>query len=230
MVVGNGLVATAFDYYYSSDEILIYASGISNSKSGKIADYHREREMFLKYVHENKKKTIVYFSTTSINDPELKNTPYVLHKKEMEELVKMNSGRYQIFRLSNLAGKSGNKNTILNFFNENISLGIPFECWKNAERNIIDIDDVFEVINYILNHKLYENEIVNIANIHNYPVTYIINQLEIFHNKSAKMIMVDKGTPFTINVEKMVFLANILNLKFNENYFPELLKKYFSVE
>src|SRR6476659_9153689 len=121
MVIGNGLVAKAFYSYKKKDEFLIFASGVSNSKSSTGQDYQREKELCADTLREHMDKTFVYFSTCSIEDPDLKSTDYIKHKLDMENLIKQGSNHYYIFRLSNLAGFSRNKNTVLNFFNDHIS-------------------------------------------------------------------------------------------------------------
>jgi nucleoside-diphosphate-sugar epimerase len=113
MIVGNGLIAKAFyDNYANRDDVLIFASGVSNSSNIDPKEFIREKTLLKSFLTERKK--IVYFSTCSIEDPSLENSPYILHKLEMEELVK-GVNDYLIFRLPQLAGKTDNPNTLLNF-------------------------------------------------------------------------------------------------------------------
>ncbi len=41
MVIGNGLVARSFDSYAQDDRFLIFASGVSNSKSSTDEDFKK---------------------------------------------------------------------------------------------------------------------------------------------------------------------------------------------
>jgi nucleoside-diphosphate-sugar epimerase len=227
MVVGNGLLAKAFNSYSGKDEFLIFASGVSNSKTSTGQDYQKEKQLCAGLLLEHPDKIFVYFSTCSIEDPDLKTTGYIKHKLEMENLIKQGSGHYYIFRLSNLAGFSRNKNTVLNFFNDHISYDLPFECWKNAERNIIDVEDVYRVADYIMKNKIRVNHITNIANVRNYTVPYIVRCIESFHQKKAMMTEKEKGVPFKIDVSDILPVCEELNIRFGNDYLPELLKKYY---
>ena len=228
MVIGNGLVAKAFKQYESNSEFLIFASGVSNSKSGLHEDYHKESILLENTLTLYPDKVFVYFSTTSIKDPDLADTSYVRHKIEMEELIKVRADKFQLFRLSNLAGHSKNKHTVLNFFSHQILNGLPFECWKNAERNIIDVKDVFRIADYILQKGAGINQTINIANSRNYKVPYIVHCIELFYGKKSIATEKEKGMSFNINVSDILPVIELLNIRFGKNYLPELLRKYYS--
>ena len=228
MVIGNGLVAKAFMDYAWNEEFLIFASGVSNSKSSQVQDYNKEKDLVERILAVNQDKTWVYFSTCSILDPDLQTTDYTIHKREMEDMIKQRINRYHIFRLSNLAGFSGNPNTVLNFFSHRIKNGLPFEYWKNAERNIIDVEDVYKIADYFLQKKLRINQTINIANSWNYTVPYIVHCFESFYHKKAIALEKEKGKHYFIQVSEMLPVSNLLDIQFGENYLPELLLKYYS--
>jgi hypothetical protein len=48
MVIGNGMVATKFESFKTNDEHIIFASGVSNSKSSDSSAYKRESELLQK--------------------------------------------------------------------------------------------------------------------------------------------------------------------------------------
>jgi nucleoside-diphosphate-sugar epimerase len=228
MVIGNGLVAKAFKEYGSSEDYLIFASGVSNSKSGLHEDYQKEKALLENTLTRHPDKLFVYFSTCSIMDPDLAGTLYIRHKIEMEKLIRDRANQFLVFRLSNLAGHSKNRHTVLNFFNHQILHDLPFECWKNAERNIIDVEDVFRIAGYFLQKKIRMNDTINIANTGNYTVPYIVHSIELFHGKSAVIIEKEKGLPFKINVSDMLPVTELLGIRFGDNYLHELLRKYYS--
>ncbi|HEY4876424.1 MAG TPA: NAD-dependent epimerase/dehydratase family protein [Puia sp.] len=227
MVIGNGLIAKIFQGYKSKNDFLIFASGVSDSKSGDKNDFYREYNLLLKSIRENFGKKIVYFSTSSIFDADLKETPYVKHKMSLENLIRENTSSYTIFRLSNLAGFSNNPNTILNFFYFHIVNGRHFDLWKNSERNIIDVEDAYRVMDYALQNNLFENEIVNIANKNNYPVNYIVNTIETFVNLKAIFTKKEKGAKISIDISTVKPLFELLKIEFEENYLSRLLVKYY---
>ena len=98
MIIGNGLIASAFKLTLSENsDVIVFASGVSNSGEARSEAFLRERKLLveaLKY-----KKYILYFSTCSMHDLFLKDTPYVTHKMEMESLVRTAS-EYSIELLS----------------------------------------------------------------------------------------------------------------------------------
>jgi nucleoside-diphosphate-sugar epimerase len=227
MIIGNGLIAKSFQTYKTKNDFLIFASGVSDSKSDNESDFKREHDLLSESISNNPETKIVYFSTSSVFDNDLKETPYAKHKIALENLIKQNASRYNIFRLSNLAGFANNPNTILNFFYFHIVQGRHFDLWKNSERNIIDIEDVYRVINHALENNLFENEIVNIANTNNYPVNYIVNTIEVFVNKKAIFTKKEKGAKLSIDVSRVKPLFELLKIEFEENYLSRLLVKYY---
>src|SRR4051812_15129296 len=116
MIIGNGLVAGGFKQYRKDKRCLIFASGVSNSTNSDSNAFCREQLLLEEMINTHGNKTFVYFSTCSVYDPSMQNSPYVLHKLSMEAIIKRRHNNYHIFRISNLAGQSGNPHTFLNFF------------------------------------------------------------------------------------------------------------------
>jgi nucleoside-diphosphate-sugar epimerase len=228
MVIGNGLVARSFEKYAQDDRFLIFASGVSNSKSSTDEDFRREEDLLRQQMEAHAGKILVYFSTTSVDDPALQHTAYVQHKLNMEALIRTNVNKYAIFRLSNLAGRSGNPNTILNYFYQHISQGIPFQLWQRSERNIIDVEDVFRIADYLLQHQLAVNRTLNIANTESYPVSYIVQSIEDFCGRKGIYTMEDKGGPVTIDTQAIADICRQLDIHFREGYLPGILQKYYA--
>lgn len=104
MVIGNGMIAKRFSSYQDNDKFILFASGVSNSKNIDLSEYNRETELLKKTVTENPGKTLVYFSTCSIYDPEEQTGLYVRHKIEKEDYIRQYADRYFIFRVSNIVG------------------------------------------------------------------------------------------------------------------------------
>ncbi|MFN5841955.1 MAG: hypothetical protein ACK45G_01855, partial [Bacteroidota bacterium] len=67
MIVGSGLLANAFSSFRSVDDMVIFASGVSNSTSTDRNQYDREVELLRKYI--NRQAKLIYFSTVSVFDP-----------------------------------------------------------------------------------------------------------------------------------------------------------------
>ena len=153
MVVGNGMLATRFMDYREDDETIIFASGVSNSKDTIEQHFFREFELLKNTVTDHPEKTLVYFSTCSIEDADSQNAAYVIHKKAIELFIRENVSNYYLLRVSNVAGTSNNPYTLLNYFVYNILQNHPFSVWKNACRNIIGIDDMHEIAGCIIGKK-----------------------------------------------------------------------------
>jgi len=228
MVIGNGMVAKKFEAYKTKEEIIIFASGVSNSKNTDAVAFDREYDFLTQTVQSNANKQIVYFSTCSILDPGESESAYVQHKERIENFLQQSASRYHIFRVSNLVGHSTNKNTVLNFFYHHIKEGINFEVWTNATRNIIDIDDMFLLVDHILQQQLFPNQVINIANPATYTATEIVKALELNTGLTAHAIPIQKGIPFSIDISLILPLIDTLKLPFGETYLADLIKKYYA--
>jgi nucleoside-diphosphate-sugar epimerase len=227
MVIGNGMIAERFMNYKNDKDIIIFASGVSNSKDTIEQNFLREFKLLDQTIKDYPGNTLVYFSTCSIQDNDLASSPYVIHKKNIEEFIKQNVAGYYLFRVSNLAGVSNNPYTLLNYFIFNILRGHPLTVWKNPNRNIIGIDDMYSIAEYVLHEKKNMNTTINIANPENYPVPYIIKSIEEHLNKKAICNEIDKGDNYKIDVSLIEPVISKLNIQFNDNYFASLLKKYY---
>jgi len=226
MVIGRGLLGTAFQRYAGDEQILLFCSGVSNSGCTSHTEFEREQHLLEEALRIHSEKVFVYFSTCSVYDPTLCDRPYVLHKLKMEQLVRQHTD-HLILRLSNLVGRTDNPYTILNYFYKAIDSGIPFELWQYAERNLIDIEDVLLVCDFVLKQKLFINQTLQIANPISYPVTAICLELEKHLNKKGHYILVGKGAGFHIPLNDVLPLFEQVKLVFPPNYLKKLLNKYY---
>ena len=230
MVAGSGLVAGGFKKYADNNHVLIFASGVSNSANINIAEFEREKTLLKNALGTHQDKTFVYLSTCSVYDASLQNSAYVMHKLAMEAMIREEHGDYHIFRVSNLAGKTNNPHTVLNFFHRHIVSGTFFYVWKNASRNIIDIDHAVAVCSYIIDEKKFRNEVTNVANPVNYPVAAIIEDLENISGKKGNFELVDKGSNPDINTYNVQQLFPLLHINFDKAYLTRTLKKYYNAD
>lgn len=227
MIIGNGMVAKGFQAYEKDNDVLVFASGVSNSANMDETQFLREKVLLQKIIQEHPKKKLVYFSTCSVYDVSLRSSPYVLHKLEMEAMIEQYHDHFAIFRVSNIAGKTENPHTVLNYFYTHIRDGLHFYLWKNAARNIIGMDDIFTICNVIIKENLFENDIINVANPVNYPVTEIVQAIEIYLGKKGDYTIIDKGDSPLINLSKMKSLPDTCQIEFGAHYLEKLFQKYF---
>lgn len=227
MVIGNGMLAKAFESYLDQEDFIIFASGVSDSTSTDTTAFEREIQLLTDTITNNKDKFFVYFSTCSIYDPSMQQSHYVQHKIKAEELIINQCPSFIIFRLTNPVGKTGNRHTVVNYFINHIAEKKEFTVWKNASRNILDIDDVYLVCNEILQKKLFICSIVNIANPQNYTVPFIVENIETYFNTRAHYSLIDTGGAPAIDTSAVNTLFTKFNINFDEHYLQKLLKKYF---
>lgn len=227
MVIGNGMIAKKFSPYADNNRWLVFASGVSHSMAISDEEFEREKNLLKLSIQSNPHKTLAYFSTCSIYDPSLQHSPYVMHKLQMEELIKNNAAAYLIFRVSNPVGLTNNHYTVLNYFVEHISTQTFFTVWQYASRNLIDLDDMYLLCNLIMQQGLWLNKIINIANPVNYPVTAIIESIETYLDKKGNFELAEKGNSPLIDTSDIQPLFIQLHIEFGNNYLPKLLQKYF---
>ena len=227
MIIGNGLIANVFRDYKGNDKYVIFASGVSDSTNMDESTFKREEQLLNEITTLYKEKIIIYFSTCSIYDTQTKSTPYVLHKLKMEELIIGKNINHLIFRVSNPIGFTKNTSTFFNYFIDKIKKDEQFELWNNSYRNIIDIEDMFKICDYIIKEKKYINSIINIANPKNYKIQTIITVIDKYFNKTSNYKIIEKGSEPIINTTTAEDVINILKIKINEEYIEKLLSKYF---
>lgn len=221
------MIANRFDAYRNEEAFLVFASGVSNSKDRVEQNFAREFDLLQRTVADLGNRILVYFSTCSVEDPDLSGTPYVIHKKGIEQFIRANAPRFYLFRVSNLGGTSNNPYTLLNHFVWNILAGQSFNVWRRAYRNIIDIDDMFAVADNLLRRRFRMNSVINIANPVNYPVPYIIKSIEKHLQKKAVYSEIDRGDDFPIDISLVRPLFEELSIRFGDDYLETILQKYY---
>jgi len=227
MVIGSGMLAQAFNQYSNNNEVLIFASGVSNSQERNHEAYQREKTLLKDNLEKFQKSSFVYFSTCSIEDPSMKESHYVNHKREMEDIIKQVHQDFYIFRLPQVVGKT-NSPTIIHFLYDKITTQEPFDIWVNSTRNLIDVHDIVKIVNFILRKSLYKNEIVNIASPFSINIQKIVTILERITNQESKYQLLNKGAAYTIDISKISPIISFTDIHFDENYIENIIKKYYS--
>jgi nucleoside-diphosphate-sugar epimerase len=228
MIIGNGLIANGFNFYKDNKRVLIFASGVSNSNENCELAFEKEKNL-LRQARESKglddDYLLVYFSTTSLLDPSQFNNYYVNHKKNMERVVK-DSDRFIIFRLPQIAGKSKNPNTLINFLYQKISSGEKFDLWLNAKRDIIDIEDTFKICHQIIEEGNHINKEINIGTGVARSIEDVVNCLEELTGKKALYEEKNLGSVFNCDHDLSIKTARKISLNFKNDYLIKTLKKY----
>lgn len=226
MLIGGGLIARSFWHYEDNREVLIFASGVSNSKQAGVEEFNRESRLIVELLEANPWKLFVYFGTCSIQDNDLNQTPYVVHKARMEELVRERAGEYLIFRLPQVIGKGGNKYSLTNFLYEHIKRGASFPLWENAVRYIVDVADVSTIVSHVIETEYFQNRIINIAS-RPYYVREIVNVIEQIVQRRAVFTAIQRGSNYRIDCTDIQALLDRLGIVFDQDYLYRTLSKYY---
>ena len=227
MVVGNGMIATAFNRFATDAGRLIFASGVSNSSTLQQEQFDREENLLRRNMAQHPDKQLIYFSTCSIYDASMQQSAYVKHKLAMEQCIQKQCNSYLIFRVSNPVGITRNPHTVLNYFVQHIKNGTAFSIWKNAERNLIDLSDMVKLCSHILLNTHTQNSMVNIANTGNYSVAQIVAAIEQHFHQKARATLLDTGSSPIIDTSFIEPMLATLGISFDKNYLHRLLQKYF---
>ncbi|WKS95144.1 NAD-dependent epimerase/dehydratase family protein [Riemerella columbina] len=225
MIVGNGLVAQLFKDT-DSDAMVFFASGVSNSLETDQQQFLREENLIRQTIAENRDKIFVYFSTCSVYDSSKTESPYVLHKLRMEQLIAEQCPHYMILRVSNVVGKGGNPNLLMNYLIRAVRAGETINVHTKATRNLIDAEDVKNItIQLIAERKL--NRIVNLAYLENYGIIEILQIIERQLDLSLNLNLIKTGAGYQIAIPDVerYFIENQLSNK--ERYISRMLERYY---
>ena len=209
MLVGSGLIASAFLDYKDNDDVIVIASGISNSKETDYKKYQREINMIGEFI--GTKSKVIYFSTISVFDESL-DSLYVNH---IEKMISSNFDNYLIFRLPIVIGKTGNNNTFINNIKGKIISDEIIYINNMSSIYIIDIDEIRRLLPDLINNK--NNEIINVVFDNKEFVFDVIQKIEILLGKEANKKIINNGFDFTIDP-----------LFYNEYDNNLILKKYIN--
>jgi len=225
VIIGRGLLATAFLSYSNNPNIVIFASGVSNSKNNEQSLFDREESLLRKTIESNKEKIIVYFSTCSIYDNSVNTTKYVYHKLKMENIIQENCSKFYIFRLPQVVGVT-NSPTLIPFLFDSIEKKKNMIISSNSTRNIIAIEDVSEIVSYIIENENNKNEIINVATPFNTNIIEIIKKIEEILKNRAIYEKEDCGIEQSIDISKIKNLNKYFKI-YNEKYVDDLLESYY---
>jgi len=108
VILGTGDLASVLP---ERDDLLFFASGVSNSGEIQESEYQREIDLLL---DQRRDAHIVYFSSLGVLDG---SSRYYQHKRDMEAMVKENFPVYTIVRLGNIDWGT-NPHTLINYLKE----------------------------------------------------------------------------------------------------------------
>lgn len=210
------------------EDVCIYAAGVSNSGCRDVHEFARERQRLDAALRQAQHvDCFVYFGTCSVADPEIHHTPYVLHKLAMEQLAATHP-RYLILRLPQVAGRTPNPHTLLNYLYAHIARSEAFQLWRHARRNIIDVDDVAAIARELIAAPDARRITVNIANPVSYAMTDIVESMARIVGKRAIYDPVERGSGYAIDTSAIASLLDKARVQFGDDYLETVIGKYYA--
>lgn len=225
-IFGHGLLANSFSNAAFNRPCLLLASGVSNSGEIRLSEFRREREVVIDAIAQNSNRHTIYLSSCSLY--QVKITPYIEHKMEMEELIASLAPSYSIFRLPQAVGAVRN-NTLISYFVENILDRQVVAIQKDAKRNLIGVDDVVRISELMVNYNHFDNSVINIASKNSAAVIDIFNEISGILGVDAHFDLVDGGECYDIPIDHLYASLNHGDPVFSDGYWRKVLSKYVPV-
>lgn len=224
MVLGSGLLGNSMSSFKTDDNILIFASGVSNSKEINKTEYLRELNLLKTFVGTEKK--LIYFSTCSVLYECQEPSEYVKHKKYIEEFIENNFQNYIIFRLPNVVGYTNNQHTSFNFFKNSLINNLPIEVEEESTRYFIDIDDIADSITPIILNKKENKKKINVCFNNRIDIFSFINLMSLELNVKPIITLVKSGCDQKIDNIDFINQIDEKYKKINDQYNLQIIKKY----
>jgi nucleoside-diphosphate-sugar epimerase len=229
MVIGDGAIANRFASYGLQSKHLIFAGSVHDSSITDTIEISKEEDAIRAALAAiNNSVTFVYFSSCSIDDVTQGASPYVGHKKRMEQLIQASASNYLIFRLPQVLGLADNEGGLVHGLVKAITLGERFELWRDATRNFIDLDDVYSIVHAILEDKTHSNRVMNIASPCPTPVPELVGVLERYFGKSGSFYKGVRYSAADINPEGEACKLTLQNTTPYGKY--EVVRRYWTVK
>ena len=227
MIIGSGLVGSALKQSFSGLQYCVYAAGVSNSGCTDVGEFLRERARLVEAlsIHAGCDR-FVYFGTCSASDPSAFKSGYVQHKMAMEDLVRQHP-RHLVLRLPQVAGRTPNPHTLLNFLHARISRSEKFEIWERSTRNVLDIEDIAALVGHLVLREGAIRETINVANPSSMPVLDIVAAMEEVVGKPAVFETRALGSSYLIDCARIESAIGEAGLNLQGNYLERVLKKYY---
>ncbi|MFM2010699.1 MAG: hypothetical protein RLZZ479_1090, partial [Bacteroidota bacterium] len=215
-IVGNGLIANSFRKSKMVSDVVVFASGVSNSKELRESEYLRELDLIFEYLG----RKIIYFSTCSIYDPTLQDSMYVQHKLRVERMLTDHGSL--VVRLPQVVGHGGNGLTLANYLYDCIKNKHRFVLQVDAVRNLIDIEDV---VNFVSTPALSNISgcVINLANPFSISVVDLVAIIENAVGISAVFDKISGGSFYDIPLHETERLIDDYKSYFEGSYYNRII-------
>jgi len=218
MIIGTGQIAQSLLNNFNPNNILVFASGVSNSNTTDSQEFEKEAALLKKYLQQYPDKKIYYFSSCALVEETSLHIPYYRHKKNMENLVQTHKN-YMICRLPQVFGKIKEHPTLINVLFNHIKKGQTLNIWDNAYRYVIHLNDLPYILAYIEKSHM-NNTIINIANPYRYTILELVSCIEKILQKTAHIHLIQKEDGYLLDLE-------FINEYVIKNHITHFGKDYF---
>jgi len=226
MIIGNGFLAHNFSHYLNDRGVIFFVSGVSDSNEICESEFIREEQLLIESISKMNNELFVYFSSCYVTDKDMLNIQYYHHKENMETIIESSVLNYIIFRLPQVVGNGGNKNNLINFLFRHIKNGKKFVLFKKATRNLIDVSNVVNIVDFIISNGMYKNRIINIASNNNVSMMELVDIIESIVDKKALFSLENRGKNITIDVSEISEIIKKLKIEFDNGQVNYMLRRY----
>jgi nucleoside-diphosphate-sugar epimerase len=221
-IIGDGLLAKQFiKHSYEFPEVLIFASGVSDSAETRRTEFQREFQLLQEATKSS--HYIVYFSTISCLDKSKISSDYIRHKLKIESYIRENYERFLVLRLPNVIGPAGNPNNLINYFKDRIREGDAITVEKASSRYFLDV-----AIIPLICMSLLEKSLVGMYHVcpdRKYKVLEVVDILAELIGVEPDITVVEKGNSYVVSSDISNLIETNLNVKLNRPL-GEIIKRY----
>ena len=122
--------------------------------------------------------------------------------------------------------RTDNPHTLANFLRDRIVSGEHFTIWENAERNLVDIDDIVAIGTCIVRETSAPCTLA-IASEHSLQMPEIVDIFERILGRPANCSVEKKGVPMAIETSVATAVAAKLGIDLGKGYAERVLRKYY---
>lgn len=219
------MLARAFAPRYLRDpDVLVFASGVSNSTEADAHAFERERTLFERTAGRHAGR-VVYFSTCAVAQPDAPSTPYLCHKQAMEQHVLALDGGI-VLRLPQVVGPSTNPHTLANFLADRIRRGERFTIWSRAERNLVDVEDVARIAAEMIG-QASAPAVLTIAGSESLHMPALVAIFERTLGRPALCDAEDRGAALPVDAGAAIAVGRRLGIDLGPGYAERVVRRYY---
>jgi nucleoside-diphosphate-sugar epimerase len=211
----------------ANNQFCVFAAGVSNSGCTDSTEFSRDRARLTRALSDHMSSDrFLYFSTCSVDDPLARGSMYVQHKLELETLVREHP-RYLVFRLPQVAGRTANPHTLLNYLYARITRSEKFSLWVGSRRNFLDVDDIARIVAHLVMVEQAVCETINVANTESVSVIDVVRTFEEITGKTAVYHAEDLGSRYDIDCSRIAMPIERCGIELGGDYLFRTLDKYY---